>query len=133
MPADGAVVRARRARIDALALAVVLVIAALAFDAHFDSSRRRATGDTYYYLTQALEFAGVPPEQARRQAGGVVCAEIHRAYVRSHRGTDCTRYEVDPPQRYLAIFTSRPGWPLLLSPFVRLFHHRHPLRSLRSP
>jgi hypothetical protein len=27
---------------------------------------------------------------------------------------------VNPPQRYLRIFTSRPGWPLLLSPFVGL-------------
>jgi hypothetical protein len=122
MPGDGAVLRAGRGRIvDAVALVVVLVVAALAFDAHFDSSRRRATGDTYYYLTQALEFAGVPTEQARRQAGEVVCAEIHRLYVRSHRGTDCVRYEVNPPQRYLDIFTSRPGWPLVLSPFVGLF------------
>jgi hypothetical protein len=86
---------------------------------HFDQSPRRASGDTYYYLTQALEFAGVPSQQAHQQAGEVVCGEIHRMHLLDGASTDCTRYEVNPPQRYIEIFTSRPGWPLLLSPFVR--------------
>jgi hypothetical protein len=110
----------RQRVLDAVALGVVVVVAALAFAAHFSSSPRRASGDTYYYLSQALAFAGVPPDQARQQAGEVVCAEVHREHLRNPTFPDCTRYEVNPPQRYVRIFTSRPGWPLLLSPFVGL-------------
>ena len=104
--------------VEAVALAVVLVVGALAFAVHFDRSPRRASGDTYYYLSQALEFAGVPSEQAHRQAGEVVCVEIHRVHLRDSTFPDCTHYVVNPPQRYVEIFTSRPGWPLLLAPFV---------------
>jgi hypothetical protein len=106
--------------VDAVALAVVLVVAALAFVSHFESDRRRATGDTYYYLSQSLEFAGVSSDEARAQAGEVVCAEVHRLHVRNPTTADCTRYVVNPPRRYLDIFTSRPGWPILGSPFVGL-------------
>jgi hypothetical protein len=111
--------RGRRA-VEAVALMAVLVVAALAFRAHFDASPRRASGDSYYYLTQALEFAGVPTAQAQQQAGDVVCSEIHRLHLRDASSDDCTRYQPNPPQRYLEIFTSRPGWPLLISPFVGL-------------
>ena len=111
-------VRRHRLVVDAVALAVVLVAAALAFVVHFDGSPRRASGDTYYYLSQALEFARVPSQQAHQQAGEIVCAEIHRAHLRNPTLSDCTQYVVNPPRRYVEIFTSRPGWPLLLSPFV---------------
>ena len=113
-------VRQSRHVVDAVAIVVVLLVAALAFAAHFDASRRRAAGDTYYYLSQALEFAGVPQAQAQEQAGEVVCSELHRMHLRSPRQPDCTTYRVDPPERYVAIFTSRPGWPLLIAPFVGL-------------
>jgi hypothetical protein len=103
-----------------VALAVVLVVAGLAFAAHFDGSPRRASGDSYYYLSRALEFSGVPAGRAREQAGEVVCGELHRLHVQRPANADCTVYVVQPPARYLAIFTSRPGWPLLVAPFVGL-------------
>jgi hypothetical protein len=111
--------RGRRV-VEAVALAAVLLVAALAFRAHFDASPRRASGDSYYYLTQALEFAGVPTAQAQQQAGEVVCGEVHRLHLRDASSDDCTHYQPNPPRRYLEIFTSRPGWPLLISPFVGL-------------
>jgi hypothetical protein len=113
-------VRQPRRVVDAVALAAVVLAAALAFAVHFGSSPRRATGDTYYYLSQSLEFAGVSSEEARAQAGEVVCAEVHRLHVRNPTTADCTRYVVNPPRRYLDIFTSRPGWPLLVAPLVGL-------------
>lgn len=111
-----------RARVvEAVALVVVVVVAGLAFAWHFDGLPRRATGDSYYYLTSALEFTGMPTEQAQARAGEVVCGEQQRLHRRQPSANDCVRYVVRPPARYVAIFSSRPGWPMVVSPFAALF------------
>jgi hypothetical protein len=105
-----------------LALALVVVaVAALTFVVRFDRPDRRTSGDTYFYVLQAERFAGYPAPEAERSAKRLVCADIHNGLKLDGRITSsCDSLGVIRSPRYAAIFTSRPLWPLLLAPAVRV-------------
>jgi hypothetical protein len=93
----------------------------LTFVVRFDRPERQTTGDTYFYSLQALRFAGVPDVAAQRQAKQLICSDVHHGvHLDGTLAPSCHEYEVITAPRYVAIFTSRPLWPLLLSPAVAL-------------
>ncbi|HVN13980.1 MAG TPA: hypothetical protein VMT69_17960, partial [Kineosporiaceae bacterium] len=118
---------ARRARrrpgvTDVVAALAVVGVAVLVFVIRFDRPERHASGDTYFYALQAERFAGYGTEAAQRSANRLVCADLVRGLRLDGRITkSCPGYEAITSPRYVAIFTSRPLWPLLLAPGVRLF------------
>jgi hypothetical protein len=103
----------------AVAVLVVAAVAVLTFVVRFERPVRHGDGDTYFYAREAAEFAGTPPAVADQEARRLVCTDVgggvrlDGTFVRP-----CVSYLVIRNPRYVAIFTSRPGWPLLLAPGV---------------
>lgn len=118
-------------------LACVLLIAAVfaamqALDYHKDVP----SNDTYQYAKQTLRIIGHSPAQAIHEATVMFCEDggptTSTATDESGSGStkpltadQCLRayrdgLTPDTPQ-YLAIFTSRPGYPLLAAPFAAAF------------
>lgn len=118
-------------------LACVLLIAAVfaamqALDYHKDVP----SNDTYQYAKQTLHFIGHSPAQAVHEATVMFCEdggpttstasdEAGSGSVKSLTAEQCLRdyrhgLTPDAPQ-YLAIFTSRPGYPALAAPFAAAF------------
>ena len=105
----------------ALAAAVVIGVALVTFVVRFDQPERRTTGDTYFYAVQAEGFAGASTSTAEQSAKHLLCADVRNGLQLDGRITrSCLSYPVISDPRYVAIFTSRPLWPLLLAPGVRL-------------
>lgn len=84
----------------------------------------RATPDTFWYARDAFQYAGYPEPAADLIAAHITC----RAYVHARdslRYDSCLRYRSRlphrAPPRFRRIFTSRPGYALLTSPFIRVF------------
>lgn len=105
-----------------LAGLIVAGVALGAFAYRFEHSSRHIFGDTWFYSWQAARFAGVPDAEARQQASQLVCSDIHGGL--SFDGTlvpICDNYRAYGNPRYVAIFTSRPLYPLLMAPFVHAF------------
>ncbi|MCD0483098.1 hypothetical protein LO771_11955 [Streptacidiphilus sp. ASG 303] len=120
-----------------LPLLVVLVFAALQTVAH---PVWTLSNDSYRYARQSLEFLGVPPAEARSRAVAAYCASdaarlarirrldpaasgpadaARRADLRSCLRANAAGLSPTDP-RYERIFTTRPGYPLLISPAVAL-------------
>lgn len=111
--------RGRRALIETAWLLTVVAIAAGLFLARYEDPRRVASGDSFWYMRQALIFTGVDPEQARIQAGRQVCRDANRSLQASGLQPTCRDYVTTGfAPRYVAIFDSRPGYPLFAAPFV---------------
>jgi hypothetical protein len=112
---------ARQSLVDAALGLLVVLVGAAAFVVRFEQPERRASGDTYYYVSQAEEFAGVPTSTATDAAKRLMCRD-YRNLLNITGGSDpsCSEYPVITTPRYTAIFASRPLWPLLLSAPVSL-------------
>lgn len=115
-----------------LVLAVFTALQAFAFQKDVPSN------DSYQYAKQTLEILGRSPAQAVSEATALYCRDGGPATAASPASGDsgsgastpltfaqCLRtyrhgLTPDTP-RYLAIFTSRPGYPLLAAPFAAAF------------
>ncbi|MEH1013202.1 hypothetical protein V6U90_08820 [Micromonospora sp. CPCC 206060] len=120
---SGASRPARRPRVELAWLLLVAVLSGGLFLARYDDPRRiAASGDAYWYLRQAQIFAGTDPAAASTRASELVCRDIDRAARRKGSPRYCRdgypQRGVSP--RYIAIFDSRPGYPLFAAPFVKL-------------
>jgi hypothetical protein len=111
--------RARRGLIETAWLLLIMVIATLLFFARYEDPRRIAGGDSFWYMRQALIFTGVDPETARLQAAQQVCRDANRSFRASKVTSRCKVYtSTGFSPRYVAIFDSRPGYPMFAAPFV---------------
>jgi hypothetical protein len=82
-------------------------------------ARIEASGDSYWYMRQALMFTGKSEPEASRISAQLICADQNRVARELHQDPNCFSYDVSwVPQRYIRIFTSRPGFPLFAVPFV---------------
>jgi hypothetical protein len=100
----------------AVAVTVVVAVAVLSFVARFERPVRHGTGDTYFYAREAAEFAGASPAVADQEARRLVCTDVRgRVRLDGTLASPCVSYPVLRNPRYVVIFTSRPGWPLLLA------------------
>lgn len=98
------------------------------------------SNDTYQYARQTLRFLGDSQPVAVHDAASMFCHEIGNAPglagelqtdAAQETGTTMDRYSAcmyvyrdgltPSSPRYIAIFTSRPGYPLLAVPFVAVF------------
>ncbi|GAA3340578.1 hypothetical protein GCM10020358_28730 [Amorphoplanes nipponensis] len=111
--------RARRGLVETAWLLLVVAIAALLFLARYDDPRRVASGDSYWYMRQALIFTGVDAGEAARAASRQLCRDINRSLRARRAEPTCRGYRTGGySPRYVAIFDSRPGYPLFAAPFV---------------
>ncbi|OKI56355.1 hypothetical protein A6A27_30225 [Micromonospora sp. CB01531] len=100
-------------------LLLVLVIASLLFLARYEARRISSSGDSMWYMRQALIFTGKSPDEARIEAARQVCRDINRSQRERGIGPSCKEYQSDEiSPRYIGIFDSRPGYPLFAAPFV---------------
>jgi hypothetical protein len=113
--------RTGRGLIEAAWLLLVVVIAGLLFLARYEDPRRVASGDSFWYMRQALVFTGTDPEVARIEAGRQVCRDLNRSSRARGETPTCKNYVTAGfSPRYAAIFDSRPGYPLFAAPFVAM-------------
>jgi hypothetical protein len=92
---------------------LLAMLGALLWAGNWLADPRRASGDTFWYGRQALQFAGFSKESATITAAHFIVAQ--------GRGSDAQEWieaseTVDP--RYPAIFESRPFYPLTAVPFL---------------
>lgn len=101
--------------------ATLLLAAALAAGlcvARMTAPQRLAQPDTYWYLRQAQVYAGTRLSVAAAVADRLVCADMNRVHRAEGRPANCRHYRVITVPRYVRIFTTRPGYPLVAAPFV---------------
>ncbi|MEU8233443.1 hypothetical protein AB0C12_28005 [Actinoplanes sp. NPDC048967] len=111
--------RTRRGLIETAWVLLVILIAGLLFFARYEDPRRVASGDSFWYMRQALIFTGTDPEVARIEAGRQVCRDLNRSFRARGETPTCRNYVTAGfSPRYAAIFHSRPGYPLFAAPFV---------------
>ncbi|MCW2142759.1 hypothetical protein [Actinoplanes cyaneus] len=109
----------RRWLIEGACIVLVAVIAALLFLVRYQDPARAASGDSFWYMRQALIFTGVDAETARVRVEHIMCQDINRSLADKHQKPTCKSYDTTKiTQRYRAIFDSRPGYPLFGAPFV---------------
>ena len=117
------------------ALACVLLIAAVfaALQA-LDYRKDVPSNDTYQYAKQTLRILGHSQTQAVHEATVMYCEDggpTTSTSTISLTVDECLRMYRDgltpDTPRYLAIFTSRPGYPLLAAPFAAAFGLRFAL------
>ncbi len=86
----------------------------------FQSPRQiELSGDSYWYMRQSLMLTGKSELQASRISARLFCADVNRSARDRHETPSCFSYDVSwVPSRYVAIFTSRPGYPLFAAGFV---------------
>jgi hypothetical protein len=78
-------------------------------------------GDSYWYLRLAAQWSGLPVDQARRQASAIFCGDLQQAFEAGSKVRRCASPVLaDGDARYRAIFESRPGYPILVAPFVKI-------------
>jgi hypothetical protein len=82
-----------------------------------------ATPDTFWYARDALRYAGYSQSSADTAAAKITCGAMNRADPPYRKGYNaCVRYRIGLPDRapirFQRIFTSRPGYALLTTPFV---------------
>jgi hypothetical protein len=112
--------RGRRALGTAAWMLLAVVIAGGVL-AHWYADPRRiaSSGDSYFYMRQALMFTGVSKPEATRIASDLTCQDINRSIRASHIKGHCDVYVVTGiSPRYERIFATRPGYPLFAAPFV---------------
>lgn len=111
--------RTRRGLIETAWLLLVVVVATMLFLARYEDPRRIASGDSFWYMRQTLIFTGVDPEAARLQAAEQMCRDINRSLRAMKTKPTCQHYvSTGFAPRYVDIFDSRPGYPLVAAPFV---------------
>ena len=110
----------RRLWLEPVLFALVLGIAAALCYARLSDPRRIASsGDSYYYMRQAQMFAGATEGQATVEASWLMCLDRNRSARRLGQEPACEYYDQSEiPARYVEIFTTRPGYPLLASLFI---------------
>jgi hypothetical protein len=110
---------ARKGAVEAAWLLLVVVLATLMFLARYEDPRRiSSSGDSFWYMRQALVYSGWNVEDATREAAYHVCRDINRSLRDQRQKPTCTGYRTGFPARYVAIFDTRPGYPLFATPFV---------------
>ncbi|MFC4020453.1 hypothetical protein ACFOW4_21280 [Micromonospora sp. GCM10011542] len=101
-------------------LLVVAISAGLFLVRYEDPRRIAVSGDSYWYMRQAQMFAGVDEPTASARASRQVCRDLNRSAVDRGLRPGCRSYpQKGISKRYIAIFDSRPGYPLLAAPFVK--------------
>lgn len=79
--------------------------------------------DTFWYARDALRYSGYPLIAADAGAAEITCGPMARAGVGGMTYGRCMDYRLRLPDesavRFQRIFTSRPGYALLTTPFVR--------------
>jgi hypothetical protein len=82
-------------------------------------ARIEASGDSYWYMRQALILTGKSEPEATRISAELICADVNRVARAQEQAPTCFSYDVSwVPSRYVAIFTSRPGYPMFAAGFV---------------
>ncbi|GIG92886.1 ArnT family glycosyltransferase [Plantactinospora endophytica] len=114
----------RRPLVELTWLLLVVAIAGGLTMARFEDPRRFASsGDSYWYMRQAQIFAGTDPATASKRSSFQVCRDINRSAKDQNMRPLCRngypQQGISP--RYIAIFDSRPGYPLFAAPFVKVF------------
>jgi hypothetical protein len=108
--------------VEAVWLLVVVAIAGGLFLARSEDPRRLVTGDTYWYMLDAQKYAGVSAGVAAKRAGKQICRDTNRSARERDLIPLCDHYDASwVPQKYRDIFETRPGYPLVAAPFVRVF------------
>jgi hypothetical protein len=103
------------------AVAAVLFIAAGLFLACWNEPTPQAMPDTYMYTRQAVIYSGAGTAHADEVASRLVCSARNRYARQLGLRQACHHYPAhEPDPRYLRIFTTRPGFPLLATPLVGL-------------
>lgn len=107
----------RRLWTDSAVIVLVLGIAAALCYARLSDPRRiSSSGDSYWYMRQAQMFTGVTPAEASAVASRLVCDDINRSRRASNKVPDCVTYDQSKvAERYIKIFTTRPGYPWFAS------------------
>ncbi|MFF0466558.1 hypothetical protein ACFYPX_03820 [Micromonospora zamorensis] len=101
-------------------LLVVAISAGLFLVRYEDPHRIASSGDSYWYMRQAQMFTGVDERTASARTSKLVCQDINRSAVDQGQRPTCRSYpQRGVSERYIAIFDSRPGYPLLAAPFVK--------------
>ncbi|WP_436526315.1 hypothetical protein [Actinoplanes sp. HUAS TT8] len=112
-------VRSRRWLVEGGCVALVVLIAGLLFAVRYQDPRRVASGDSFWYMRQALIFTGVDHTSATTEAARLMCRDMNRSLRAERQKTTCTAYPTGAIKpRYREIFASRPGFPLFGAPFV---------------
>lgn len=112
--------RSRIRREDLLAVLAVTVFAALTFAVVWSGTTKRVGGDSYWYLRNTERYLGVSTAVADQRAATVVCDELNRSSRLSDRPATCRTYPAITDPRYVAIFDSRPGYPVMSAPLVEV-------------
>jgi hypothetical protein len=122
-----------------LAIAILIALIFSAFQA-LDLRDTIPSNDTYQYARQTLRLLGDSQQVAVQDSVSMFCHEIGnspalagelQAEAAQETGKNLDRYSAcvyvyrdgltPSSPRYIAIFTSRPGYPLLAVPFVAVF------------
>ncbi|MGE5286265.1 MAG: phospholipid carrier-dependent glycosyltransferase [Micromonosporaceae bacterium] len=108
-------------RAPASVVAVMLLATGL-FWLRWSQPTRQALPDTFWYTRQAVLFTGGTAAAAAEAGSNVVCRARNEQAAAVGRPPACRHYPKGwPDRRYLRIFTTRPGFPLLAAPLVALF------------
>ncbi|MDG4788475.1 hypothetical protein O7626_21480 [Micromonospora sp. WMMD1102] len=103
-------------------LLVIAIAGALSMARYEDPRRIASSGDSYWYMRQAQVFAGTDLATASARSSFQVCRDINRSAKERRMPRACRngypQQGVSP--RYIAIFDSRPGYPLFAAPFVKI-------------
>jgi len=103
-------------------LFVLAIAAALCFARLEDPRRISISGDSYWYMRQAQMFAGVSEVEASAEASRQLCRDVNRSARDRDQKPPCVVYDQSGiADRYVQIFSTRPGYPLVASVFVREF------------
>jgi len=101
----------------ALVLVAAAVLSGFLWLLRWETAPQRAYPDTFQYARISASIAGMSTPDAQAFAGRVVC---RYGLTRGATYTAClkTWAPYTRPPRFLRIFTSRPGFPLVAAPFV---------------
>jgi hypothetical protein len=80
----------------------------------------RTYPDSYWYVSKAFEWTGLSGSTASQAARDVVCSNRNDAALAA-RCPELVADLLSLPERYQAIFVSRPGSSALLTPFLSVF------------
>ncbi|HEU5155728.1 MAG TPA: hypothetical protein VFU43_01945 [Streptosporangiaceae bacterium] len=109
-------------------LTAIVVVAALLGTGmwllRWSGGNSRTTPDTFWYARDSFRYAGYAAPSADAMAAQVTCQGYQRVRP-NYNYAGCLRYRNRLPQsapiRFQRIFTSRPGYALLATPFVWVF------------
>lgn len=112
----------RRARAGVLVLVAMLLGGGL-WLLRWSGGDSTATPDTFWYSRDALRYSGHSLSDADMGAARITCGAMSAARHQPKNFASCVRYRLSlpagAPVRFQRIFTSRPGYALMMAPFVR--------------